>query len=266
MRVCKGFLIREYMNEIAKKINGIFAAKQSTSLMWMGQAGFIIVKKNGIKIAVDLYLSECCERYFGFKRQMATPILPSEIKFDAVLATHSHYDHFDIDSMPWFLSNDNTRLVCTKDCLEECERLNLKKDKITVIGVGEQMETVGITVKAVACDHGEFAPEAVGLLLTVDGKRIYFMGDTAYRPDYLEDGDIYRPDVLILPANGAFGNLSEEQASQIASILRPKLTIPCHIGMFTEHGGDYKLFEQNMKSNAPGCEYKIPVVGEAITL
>lgn len=240
--------------------------QDSVAVYWTGQAGFILKDSAGNITAVDLYLSDCCERYFGFKRQMAAPFFPGEIAFDTVITTHSHYDHFDIDSMPWFLSNDNTRLVCTKDCLEECERLNLNKDKITVIGVGDQMKMAGLTVKAVPCDHGELAPDAVGLLLTAGGKKIYIMGDTAFRPDYLENEYIQKPDVLILPANGAYGNLNEEQAARVAGILKPGLTVPCHIGMFAEHGGDYKLFEKNMKIKAPGCEYKIPVIGEAIIL
>ena len=254
------------MNEIAKIINGISSVNLTTSIMWLGQAGFIFKDSYGNLTAVDLYLSDCCERHFGFKRQMAAPIFPSEIKFDLVLATHSHYDHFDIDSMPWLLSSNTTQMVCAKDCIVECERLKLNKDNITVIGVGEENEISGITVKAVPCDHGELAPDAVGLLLTSGSKRIYVMGDTAYRPDFLENKDINMPDVLILPANGAYGNLNEKQAAEVAAKLNPKLTIPCHIGMFAAHGGDYELFAQNMKSAAPECEYKIPVMGEIITL
>ena len=48
--------------------------------------------------------------------------------------------------------------------------------------------------------------------------------------------------MLILPINGAFGNLNSEEAAKVVSILKPKLAVPCHYWNFAEHGGDPQRF------------------------
>ena len=90
-----------------------------TVLEFAGQAGFILTAKNGCKIGVDLYLSDCCNRYFGFKRLMPYIYDASSLDLDLLVATHAHYDHFDPDSIPTIMQNGKTELLCAKDCLEE---------------------------------------------------------------------------------------------------------------------------------------------------
>jgi L-ascorbate 6-phosphate lactonase len=116
------------------------------------------------------------------------------------------------------------------------------------------------------CDHGELAPDALGLLLTMGGKRIYIMGDTAYRPDLLENPEIQGVDLLILPINGAFGNLNEEQAARVIAALKPALAIPCHFWNFAEHGGDPGKFQKEMAEIAPESAYRLMRQGEGMLL
>ena len=71
--------------------------QRKTTLTFAGQAGFILESADGYRLGVDLYLSNCCERYFGFKRLMPYLYDPLALELDAVVATHAHYDHFDPD-------------------------------------------------------------------------------------------------------------------------------------------------------------------------
>lgn len=225
----------------------------------MGQAGFILKGADGFLLALDLYLSDICERAFGFRRLVPAPFLPGEASFDLVVASHAHFDHFDADSMPWLLRD--APLVCGRDCLAECQRLGLPLERVTPLGVGERTEEGDWAIEAVPCDHGELAPQAVGLLLTIAGKRIYYMGDTAYRPDLLENPRLQAPDALLLPINGAFGNLNEEQAAQVVAKLRPGLAIPCHYGMFAAHGGAPQRFLAALEEAAPGVPCELLPIG-----
>ena len=90
------------------------------------------------------------------------------------------------------------------------------------------------------------------------------MGDTAYREDLLENEELKGVDLLILPINGAFGNLNEAECIALAEKLEPKLTIPCHYGMFASHHGDVGRFYELMS------EKKLPFLimrqGEQYTL
>ena len=122
------------------------------------------------------------------------------------------------------------------------------------------------SVTAMPCDHGALAPDALGLLITLDGKRIYITGDTAYREDYFANPALAGVDVLILPINGAFGNLNAEEGARVAGVIRAGLTIPCHYWNFAEHGGDPAAFATAMKEEHADLAYLLMRPGESISL
>ena len=217
------------------------------ALYWLGQAGFLLKAATGKTVMVDPYFSNCCERFFGFKRLMAPTLTPTELLPDVLLITHAHYDHLDIDSVPVLMATGQTQLWCARDVQEEAEKLGLPAERITYMGRGDTQANDWLTVTAVTCDHGELAPDAVGLLIQLDGKRIYLAGDTAFRPDIFTQKILQDIDVFIAPINGAFGNLNEQQAADAAKLVAPKTTIPCHVWNFAEHGGNPMLFMNAMK-------------------
>ena len=94
-----------------------------TTLTFAGQAGFILEAADGLRVGVDLYLSNCCERYVGFKRLLPYLYDPLTLELDVVVATHAHYDHFDPDSVPLLLGNGKTRLVAARDVRAEAEKM-----------------------------------------------------------------------------------------------------------------------------------------------
>ncbi len=234
-------------------------------VFFLGQAGFLIKTPCGELTAIDPYLSNCCERYFGFKRLMPRILEAGELVFDDLLITHAHYDHFDPDSVPALMSNGKTRLIGARDILPECERLGLT-ERITTLAVGETVRAGSLTVTGMLCDHGDLAPDALGLLIEGEGKRILLMGDTAYRPDLLEDPLLQNLDLLLLPINGAFGNLNEREAAQVIQKLQPKLSVPCHYWNFAEHGGNPGLFQTAMAELCPDAAYCLMYQGEGIVI
>ena len=222
----------------------------------VGQAGFIIKSAGGQLLAVDLYLSDSVERlegHAGFKRLLPKILDPSELIFDAVICTHPHPDHFDPDSVPGLLACGKTKLLCSVDCGKLISDLNMEQhsSRITYVRPGDSFDIGDFHIDFVNCDHGDGAPDAVGVVVTVDGRRIYEAGDTCLRLDRVcEIRDIGDIDVLIAPINGAYGNLDEEDCVRLASELRPGVTVPCHYGMFASHGGDVGKFYALMKDRA----------------
>ena len=104
----------------------------------------------------------------------------------------------------------------------------------------------------VKCDHGDGAPDAVGVVVTVDNKKIYFAGDTCLHLDWAEYLKQKGPfDIMIAPINGAYGNLNEEECFQLSEAVKPQYTIPCHFGMFASHGGSIKRFLELMGKTHP---------------
>ena len=238
------------MISLAEKI--LTAPLGKTHLFSTGQAGFILKSSKGHLLGIDLYLSECVERlegHCGFKRLLPQILEADELEFDAVICTHPHWDHFDVDTIPRMLSNNRTRLLCSVECEKLVKQLSLQyyNQNITYVSPLEKVTINDFNIEFVNCDHGQGAPDAVGVVVAVDGKRIYETGDTCLRLDRLHE--IPTPlDVLIAPINGAYGNLDERDCVTLAENLHPGITIPCHYGMFASHHGDvgkfYNLMEE----------------------
>ena len=120
------------------------------------------------------------------------------------------------------------------------------KEQIQYIKPGDRIASGDFDIMFVNCDHGTGAPDAVGVVVKVDGKTIYEAGDTCLRLDRISE--IPQPlDVLIAPVNGAYGNMNEAECAMLAEALQPKVTVPCHYGMFAFHHGDVGLFYEIMK-------------------
>lgn len=260
------------MRDLAIEI--LSAADGRAHLFFLGQAGFVIKSSRGTTLGVDMYLSNCVERldgHDGFKRLLPVVLGPEDIVFDYVIATHPHYDHFDADAMPLLMGNGHTRLLASVGCEREMQRLLMTDEKTagrtTYVRAGDVTQLDDIRVEYVFCDHGESAPDAVGLVIEVDGKKIYMAGDTCLRldkvPEILERGPF---DYMMAPINGAFGNLNEAECVQLSRAVRPAVTIPCHYGMFAAHGGNPGVFRELMRREAPGQKYLLMRQGERIVL
>lgn len=240
--------------------------KKTLSLTFTGQAGFIIETKNGYRVGIDLYLSDCCNRLYGLKRLMPLVYNPSELDLDLLIATHEHEDHFDLDSVPVIMQNTKTKLLCATDCQKYQKEFNLDANRITYIKPFEIYENENIKITALPCDHGDEAPEAIGLLIEADGKRIYVAGDTCYREDYFTNPSVCGVDLFIMPINGAFGNLNEHEGAKAAGIIKAGLTIPCHFWCFAGHFGNPQIFIDEMEQNYPTLKYNLMRVGEMVEI
>lgn len=232
------------MNDFAMKV--LSANLGQTYLFSVGQAGYIIKSKSGSLLGIDLYLSDCVERiegHIGFKRLLPKILQPYEIEFDTIIATHPHFDHFDFDSIPELISNGKTQLFASTNCAQEIKNLKMQDTNITYVKEGDKYSCKEFEIEFVRCDHGINTPDAVGAIVCVDGKKLYFTGDTCLRLDWIEYFKEKGPfDIMIAPINGAYGNLNENECALLSEYLKPKITIPCHYGMFATHGGSLKKF------------------------
>ncbi len=254
------------MTELAQKISSLRVPQGSVGVIFMGQAGFLLKSPSGCLMGIDLYLSNCCERYFGFKRLMPQLLLPGELVLDHVVASHAHYDHFDVDSIPILLSNGTTRLLTAPDGAAECRRLGIPEEKYTVLRQGQAVRAGEFTVLPVPCDHGALAPDAVGLYITCGDRTLYFAGDTCYRADIAERMRRLPVDFAAAPINGAFGNMNAEEAARFFKTVAPKLCVPCHYWNFAQHMGDPNAFLEAMGRTAGAPDFLLMYPGEILLL
>lgn len=248
----------------------IESPSEQTNLFSVGQAGFVVKSKRGKLLGIDLYLSDYSERdegHIGFKRMLPKILGTKDILFDYLIATHEHSDHYDYDSMAALMDNGHTELFASVECERLSNSLGIDANRCNYVKPGDVCELDGIKILFINCDHGTGAPDAVGVIVEVDGFRIVEVGDTCLRLDrkdeYLSRGAI---DVLIAPINGAYGNLNEEECAKLSASLKPRLTIPCHYGMFASHFGLPGKFMEYMKQLCPENEYLIMTQGEKLEL
>lgn len=236
----------------------------------IGQASFIVKTPLGKLIGIDIYLSDYSERdegHVGFKRMLPKILGAKDLVFDYLIATHPHSDHFDYDSMFDLMDNNQTTLFASMNCLVLSQELGLPKNRIVYVKPGDYISQDDFVLNFVNCDHGEGAPDAVGVVITTGGKIIYDTGDTCLRLDRTDEiNRIGHVDVLIGPINGAYGNMNEKDLSLLSASLGPALTIPCHYGMFASHFGLPGLFMNHMKEICPDNKYLIMTQGEILTL
>ena len=218
------------------------------ALFWLGQAGFAIKDQSDTLVVIDPYLTDCGER----------------LKPDIFIATHTHFDHFDTDAMPLIAANPETRFYGPKSCYDKWLSIGIKEDRVELLEPEFAVRHKDICMRGAYADHGTLAPDAIGLLIELQGIRLYFSGDTAYRPEKWEDVYHFKPHICVLSVNGKYGNLTPAGGALIARDTGAKLAIPCHFWTFREHGGNPQLFEEEMRLKAPECKVQFMYQGERL--
>lgn len=232
-------------------------------VMWIGQAGFVLKNSEEKIMAIDVYLSDLAMRQDGNKRLTPALVAAEQLETNVILASHSHTDHLDLDSLPAMLSM-KTKLFCSSKCYELCQESGLPMEKIQEIKVKDCFEEQGYQVDVVYADHGDTSPDAVGFLIKTEGINVYFTGDTSYQYERMKAAIEKGVDILLAPINGEYGNMNESDVAMLAMQSNAKLTVPCHFWTFARHQGSPYQFEAAMKMIAPGQETCVMAHGEII--
>lgn len=261
--VSAGAVYKMDMPTLSERIADTAVVRGELAIFWLAQAGFAFKTAGGKIVYLDAYLSDVVETTFGFKRMIEPPIKAAEVRADIVLCTHEHLDHMDTEAIPVIAANNPAaQFAGPIECAKEFEKMGIAAERCTLLEEGKTVTISGTGITSVFADHGEYAPDALGLVLDFDGVRVYHTGDTAYRPDEMRPVMAMRPDVIIPCINGAFGNLDSRDAAQLVCDTGARLAIAAHFWMFVEHGGDPALFLKLCGEIAPAAEAIVMKPGE----
>jgi len=134
---------------------------------------------------------------------------------DLILVTHTHSDHSAVYKVK--RNEDVEVVVCPKG-----------------IKSGDTLELKGITVTAVpAYNTNHEKEESCGLILDIDGVKIYHTGDTSKIDEMNALADL-ELDYALITMDGYY-NMGPEEAMEVADIIKAKKLIPIH----TDKSGDY---------------------------
>ena len=234
-------------------------------LYWTGGAGFLMTC-DSLRIGIDIYLSDACHRpgTDDFKRLTLPPCKAEDMKLDYLICTHEHGDHFDEISIPQMQKyNSKMKIICPSSVTALAEKMGLDSSRFIVLNRGMYFQEKLFSLLAVTADHGPEMADCIGVIVSIKNKNILFAGDGTYHDNYQELTLGHTGfDVLVVAINGQYGNPDAEQAASIASMLKPKVVIPCHYWLFKEHGGDPMAFVQACLSRIPPLTPKVLAVGE----
>jgi len=250
------------MERLAEVIAARQVPENSLAIYWLCQAGFAFKSSANQVVYVDPYLSDVVEREIGFKRMMTCPITVKEVKADLIVCTHEHLDHMDTDALQVLSSTSSVHFTGPIECMKEFERQGIPSERCHLLEEGKSLSFGDLVVHAVYADHGELAPDALGVVLDFARIRVYHTGDTAFRPKEFQPALSLRPDILLPCINGAFGNLDAEEAALLTQMVAPAVVIPTHFWMFVEQNGDPRRFLQRCKELAPATTALLLKPGE----
>jgi L-ascorbate 6-phosphate lactonase len=252
------------MTSLAERIAQRKVSEGELAIYWLCQAGFAFKSRTNEVVYIDPYFSEVVERLIGFKRMMACPLLAEEANADLIVCTHEHLDHMDTDALPALAQNPRTQFAGPIECIKEFTKVGIPAGRCHLLEEGKSLTLGGVEIRAVYADHGELAPDALGVVLNFGGILVYHTGDTAYRPEEFAPAIKMRPHVLIPCINGRFGNMDAQEAARLTGLVNPQAVIPSHFWMFVEQNGEPGVFLAQSKKLAPQTQAVVMKPGEEL--
>ncbi len=197
---------------------------------FLGHAGFLL-SDGATSVAIDPFLTG---------NPVAT-MKPKDIRCQAIVLTHGHADHLG-DTVAIAKANDATVFGAFE--------------------IAEYMGEEGITAEPgnpggkIAADwgwvaftqafhsssfNGRYLGMPCGAVVHLGGVTVYHLGDTTVFGDMKLLGEIYRPDIALVPIGDRF-TMGPELATMAAELIKPKVAIPMHYKTFPIIGQDAKGF------------------------
>ncbi len=159
---------------------------------------------------------------------------------DLLLITHDHFDHCSLEDIARVKGPD-TVVMGPAAVAEQVPgaRTVEREHSLKVAGVGIHV-VPAYNIDKFKAPGEPFHPEGaghVGYVLTIDGVRVYFAGDT----DLIPEMSTISCDVAMLPVSGTYV-MTVEEAVQAAEQLKPRVVVPMHYGLDIGSPDDGKRF------------------------
>jgi L-ascorbate metabolism protein UlaG (beta-lactamase superfamily) len=157
---------------------------------------------------------------------------------DAILVTHQHPDHLDLDRLPAVLAaNPVAPLFVDRGSAPSLAEAGIAHQ---IVDPGRQLELADARIDVIGGEHGVIHPDIPvvpnnGYLIGGDGGTILHPGDSFTRPE--------RPvDLLLLPTAAPWLKVSE--AVDYLRAVSPTLAVPIHQAILAKPEKHYGLFRE----------------------
>ena len=250
---------------------------EGARLTWIGHASWL-VQLDGLSLLIDPVFSDALVG--GYERNVPLGVRPEQLpRIDAVLISHSHYDHLDIPSVKRagapVVAGLGMRELLARDGLITAE-----------LGWWSATRFGGVTITFVPAQHWSRRGLSDqnrtlwgGFVIQGSSATVYHSGDSAHFTGFAELGRRFPGiDAALLPI-GAYDpgwfmerqHMTPEQALQAFTDLGAATFLAMHWGTFklTDEPLDeppVRLEAERVRRALPAQRVRVPAVGETVEL
>ena len=250
-------------NTLIKRFNSLTLKCGEYALCHLGQHSFIL-KLGETVIYIDPYLTP------DKARLIAPALIPDEINNATIVTgSHDHADHIDRPAWPKIAASSAKAQFIVPEAIRKSiiNDTGIAANCVSGLNDGESIEVAGVKITAIAAAHELLDYDSttglypyLGYVFEGNGVTIYHSGDSCIYEGLQTKLEKWSFDLVLLPINGrdakrlknnCIGNMTYQEAADLAGALQPKLTIPTHYDMFAMNSLDPKLFFDYMKVKYP---------------
>ena len=258
------------------EINNQGVALGAVTFWWLGQMSYV-VKVGGYTLYFDPYLAP------NENRQIAPMLDAAAIdNADFVFGSHDHGDHIDPVAIKGIAAaSPQARFVCSRVSQKTVLSLGVPAQRIIALDEGLVYEQADLRISAIAAEHESFDRDAelgyphLCYIVEAGGATVLHMGDTLRYDGMVAKLRPWPFDVMFVPINGrdaerfarnCLGNMTFQEAVDLAGALKPRLVVPGHYDMFADNSQDPAAFADYIRLKFPDQAFWIGEHGQAITL
>ncbi len=214
------------------------------------------------------WLDHSCVLLSGSKKILIDPFVKNgnlaKTHPDLVAITHGHDDH---------MAQAVALCKRTVAITELARYLAAKGVPAESMNIGGTIVVDGVSFTMTAAMHSAWIEEAgmgygggaaAGFVIGMDGVKVYHAGDTGLFSDMKLIGELYHPDVALLPVGGRY-TMGVNEAMMAANFIGAKTVIPIHYNTWPKISADADLFKTSIERTTD-MKVKILSPGETIEL
>ncbi len=200
---------------------------------WLGHSAFEILLDTK-KILVDPWLTN-----------PLSPVKPEDYKdVDFIVVTHDHGDHLG-DALT-ILKKTNAKFVGIYELAQYMIENGISGERSIGGNIGGPIKVGEIEFILTPATHSSSRGAPTGVVIKGKEAVIYHAGDTGLFYDMALIGELYKPDIALLPIGGHF-TMGPYEAAKAVELLKPRVVIPMHYKTFPIIGGSSEEFINYVK-------------------
>jgi L-ascorbate metabolism protein UlaG (beta-lactamase superfamily) len=176
-----------------------------------------------------------------------------------ILITHAHGDH--VGEAIQIAKEKDIQITAVAELAGYCQQQGVKAKSV---GLGAWLYFSWGRAVFVPAFHSSSLPDgryggiAAGIILDIDGVRIYHAGDTCLTGEMKTIKELYAPQIALLPIGGTY-TMDVEHAAMATKWLGVRTVIPMHYGTFPEIEADLEKFERLIAFGNTACQILKPL-------